>query len=230
MEAVFPRLPQEVISQIEKDKIYLNMNAKSGFKARSADGAGLPSLFPAGGSFKYIIETLIYIPEAKNKTVTDIYNALKDLDSLRGRTYYSESRKKNIALFSDAFRIVSDKNFRKLPDNMPVTKMPDNEIRYMRLTDNNFGNCYYRAYVQKYGYGIQFSLTNFKTIDFIFIPVIKNDGLSINYYIEPLQDGVVFYGFIGVHAASYIDNVVDVPSAILKRVGVINQWIIDGLK
>jgi hypothetical protein len=230
IDTIFPSLDADIKKKLAAERIYVNSEALAGFRVIPSLSAELPSLMPQKGTYKYLIETLIYIPEAKNKNITHIYNALKDLDTLQGRTYYSTTRKKNTMLFLEAVRIVSDTNFRIMPDNIPTVFMPDSEVRFMRLKDVNFGNCYYRADVKKNGNGIQFSLTNFKTINFIFVPVIKNNDLFINYYIEPLPEGVMFYGLIAVKAASYIDDIVDVPQAIIKRIGVINEWIIDGLR
>ena len=100
----------------------------------------------------------------------------------------------------------------------------------MRLKDSNFGSCYYRADIQKSGMGIHFKLTNFKTINFLFISVIKENDLLLDYYIEPVVGGIAIYGIIGVRAPNFIDKHVNVPSSIMKRINVINNWIIDGLR
>ena len=152
------------------------------------------------------------------------------MELLEGRKYYSQTRKKYIPLFQEASRIVSESNQRKVADNIPAEKMPAEEVRYMRFKDSNFGNCYYRADVSESGYGIRFSLSNFRTVHFLFVPVIKENDLYIDYYIEPVADGVVLYGLIGVRAGALADSYVDIPYAIIKRIEVINEWIIDGLR
>ncbi|MDR2521819.1 MAG: hypothetical protein LBC72_04605 [Spirochaetaceae bacterium] len=228
--ALFPELPPKIKARIEKASIYVNTNGARALTVFPSAAAGIPNLMPSGGRYKYIIETLIFISDIKNTSKTDIYNALKNLDMLEGRTYYSTTRKRSIPLFQEASRIVSEKNYRKMPDTIPAEKMPREEIRYMRLKDSNFGNCYYRADVSEAGHGIRFSLTNFKTVHFLFVPVIKENDLYIDYYIEPAADGVILYGLIGVRASPLAENYVDIPSAIVKRIEVINGWITDGLR
>jgi hypothetical protein len=98
------------------------------------------------------------------------------------------------------------------------------------VDDANFGNCYYRAEIKSSGPGIWYSLSNFKSINYLLIPVIKPENLLIQLYLEPLDDGIVIYGLTGVNVAGFAENRVDVPSTIAKRLDVIYGWIGDNIK
>ncbi|MDR2602064.1 MAG: hypothetical protein LBC53_06405 [Spirochaetaceae bacterium] len=231
--SIFPDIPQKAFQQIQENGIYINEVQGDEFLIKPAEHSGLPDVAPKKENenyFKHKIETLIFIKEAKNRKLIDVYNSLNDIKTLKGRLYYSFTRKKETALFLEAYRMTSEKNHAALLDEPPYTEIPAFQTRYFNLRDVNFGQCYYRAQVLKYGKGLQFTLTNFKAISFLFIPIIKEEDLFINYYIEPLADGVLLYGIIAAQAPNFIENHIDLKSSVIKRVELINGWIIDGLK
>jgi hypothetical protein len=98
------------------------------------------------------------------------------------------------------------------------------------VDDVNFGNCYYRAEIKSGVPGIWYTLSNFRSISYLLIPVIKSEKLRINLYLEPLDEGVLIYGLTGVSVAGFAENRVDVPSTITKRLAVIYGWIEDNIK
>ena len=230
LDTLFPALNAQIKECLAVRGIYFNVENDAAARIQPNPNANIPPLATNEARFKYIIETLILIPGAGTINLTDIYNVIKDLQTLEGRVYYSVTRKKHTVLFQEATRIINEKNHRPFPDNVPVAVIPDAEVRYIRLKDANFGNCYYRADVQKAGKGIHFKLTNFKNISFLFISIFKENDLLLDYYIEPVAEGIAIYGIIGARTSDFIENYVDVPSAIIKRIDVINSWIIDGLR
>jgi hypothetical protein len=47
---------------------------------------------------------------------------------------------------------------------------------------------------------------------------------------EPLSEGVLLYSVSGADVSDFIAKQVDMPSAVTKRLRVITDWVIDGLK
>jgi hypothetical protein len=177
----------------------------------------------------YIIESLLVLKNDKPVTKLDVYNALHKISALKGRQYFSSTRGKIAVMFEDASLIAGEKSLKKLNDPPPASSMPSAETVFITVDDANFGNCYYRAKINTDGAGIGYSLTNFKNITYLLIPVIKPCGLLIELYIEPLAEGVLIYGLTGVTVSSFADNRVDIPSAITKRLDVIYGWIGDNI-
>jgi hypothetical protein len=177
----------------------------------------------------YIIESLLVLKNDRAVTKLDVYNALCRINTLKGREYFSSTRGRKAVLFEDASRVVSASNLKKEKDPVYVSSMPPEETMFVMVKDANFGNCYYRAEIRSYGKGIRYSLTNFKSINYI-IPVIKQEKLLIQLYIEPLSEGVLIYGLTGVDAADFAEKRVDIPSTITKRLEVIYGWIWDNIK
>ncbi|MDR1256983.1 MAG: hypothetical protein LBJ86_04495 [Spirochaetaceae bacterium] len=205
---------------------------------RTADGAAF-NVNPTGEigaaftvkqtSPLYIIENLLVLKNDNPVTKLDIYNALRRISTLKGRQYFSSTRNRATVLFEDASVIAGEKNLKKQNDPPSAASMPRSETIFVTVDDANFGNCYYRAKINTDGAGIGYSLSNFRNISYLLIPVIKPDGLLIELYIEPLAEGVLIYGLTGVNVASFADRSADIPSSITKRLDVINEWIGDNI-
>jgi hypothetical protein len=176
-----------------------------------------------------IVETLMVIPDPRSAArLLDVYNALGKIRNLKGRLYHSETRGADIPLFEDANRI----DFRKntiLPDPPPASVIPRSETVYVRLKDANFGNCYYRGELSLSGKGLVYRLTNYRNINYILFPVIKEEKFIAQLYLEPINEGVLIYGITGVDVSGFIASKVDAASTIGKRLAVIISWVRDGL-
>jgi hypothetical protein len=165
----------------------------------------------------------------KMARLLDVYNALSQVRKLQGRQYLSATRGKSIPLFEEATRIASEHNTKSENDPEYLHSLPIIENLYLRVKDANFGNCFYQAEIKVMPEGILYSLHNYKNINYFFVPVIKTGKLMIKLYIEPLSEGLLIYGIVGIDASDLITNTVNIPSAIQKRLNVIYGWIIDGI-
>jgi hypothetical protein len=173
----------------------------------------------------YIIESLLMIKNDKPAGKLDVYNALRKISTLRGRKYFSSTRGKETVMFEDAAIITGENNFKKQKDPPYAESIPSVETIFVTVKDVNFGNCYYKAEIKTDNTGIWYSLSNFRSINYLMIPVIKPEKLLIQLYLEPLKDGVLIYGLSGVDAVDFAEKRVDIPSTITKRLDVIYSWI-----
>jgi hypothetical protein len=178
----------------------------------------------------YIIESLLVLKNDRPVTKLDVYNALRRISTLKGRQYFSTTRNTTTVLFEDASVIADDKSLKKQNDPPTASSMPRSETIFITVDDANFGNCYYTAKINTDGAGIKYSLTNFRSINYLLVPAIKPGDLLIELYIEPLAEGVLIYGLAGITVSSLADRSVDIPSTITKRLDVIYQWIGDNIK
>jgi hypothetical protein len=175
-----------------------------------------------------IVETLMVIPDSSTLQLTDVYNAIGKIRSLKGRLYYSETRKANIPLFEEASRLDLRRNT-VLPDPPPASVVPQSETVYLRLKDANFGNCYYRGELSLSGKGLVYRLTNYKNINYLFFTAIKAEKFTAQFYFEPVDEGILIYGMSGVDVSSFIASKIDIASTIGKRIAVLVSWVRDGL-
>lgn len=179
----------------------------------------------------YLAESLLVVPySTKVLDKLDAYNALGKIQDLKGRVYHSFTRKAEIPLFEDATRLESAKKTNPIPDPRPASVLPSSETVYLRLKDVNFGNSYYRADVSASVYGVTYSLTNFKSLSYLFFTVMKEEKFNAILYLEPLTEGMLVYSVAGADASDFIAKKVDIPSAISKRLEVFIGWVSDNLK
>lgn len=179
----------------------------------------------------YITESILLIPYG-NKTISllTVYNALSNIRGLKGRLYHSATRNENVPLFEDATRIESAKKTNAIPDPPAAASVPAIEIIYIRLKDANFGNSYYRADISANQSAILCTLSNFKSLTYMLIPLIKEDKFIAQLYFEPVTEGILIYSAAGADVSDFIAKQTDMGSAVRKRLEVINQWVIDGVK
>jgi len=233
---IFPNLPPDIRSSAFSSTGYINSsNRKSGFAYIGAGQSGHTGIDPQifntilGKNPSHLIESLLVISGKPDAKLLDAYNALGNIRGLKGILYHSDTRNRDIPLFDDATRIVSDKKTTAIPDPNPATSVPAAETIYVRLKDTNFGNTYYRAEISLFQNGLLYRLSNFKNISFLFIPIIKEEKLNAQLYIEPIQEGILIYGFAGADVSDFIASMVDMGSSVSKRLAVIISWIADGI-
>jgi len=233
---VFPNLNQDIKTLAFKESGYVKSSQKSsGF---SIIGNGQNSKLDPQivnnvlrKSPSFLVESIMVLqgnPGSVN--LIDIYNALGNIADLSGRLYNSSTRKQLVPLFEEANRIISDKQMTAIPDPPPARTLPRNETVYFRLKDINFGNTYYRAEMLLIQNGLRYTLTNFRNMSYLFIPVIKEEKFIAQLYFEPIQDGILIYSVAGADISDFVASKIDMDSAISKRLNVINSWAIDGIK
>jgi hypothetical protein len=78
--------------------------------------------------------------------------------------------------------------------------------------------------------GLRYSLTNFRNISYLFVPVIKEDNFIAQLYFEPIQEGLLIYSIAGAEISDFVASKIDIDSAITKRLNVIISWAVDGIR
>jgi hypothetical protein len=177
----------------------------------------------------FLVESLLVVPGAPGKySLLDVYNALGKTRGLKGRLYHSFSHG-DIPLFEDVTRIESDKRTNPIADPAPAQRVPASETVYMRLKDVNFGNSYYRGDMVLDQRGLCYTLTNFKSLTYLLIPVIREEKFTAQLYFEPIAEGILIYGLAGTDVSNLFSSKIDMASAISKRLAVIISWVAEGI-
>jgi len=179
----------------------------------------------------YLAESLLVIPyQGKVFSKLDTFNALGKISDLKGRLYHSHTRDAYVPLFQEATRLDNEKSGKAIPDPLPSRELPNAETVFIRLKDINFGNTYYRTDMSVTQFGLTYKITNTKNITYLLFTVLPEEKFSSILYIEPLIDGMLIYSMAGADASNFISNMIDIPSAISKRLSVFLSWISDNLK
>jgi hypothetical protein len=178
----------------------------------------------------FLVESILIIPDTSGKhSLLDVYNALGKTRGLKGRLYHSFTRNEDISLFEDVTRIESDKKTNAIADPAPAQRVPSSETLYMRLKDVNFGNSYYRGDMVLDQRGLCYTLSNFKSLTYLLIPVIREEKFIAQLYFEPIAEGILIYGLAGTDVSNIFSSKIDMASAISKRLAVIISWVAEGI-
>jgi hypothetical protein len=231
---LFPNLDPEKRAQVfsgvltesrEKD-IALRLAPSGEIGTRIADLA-LGNMRPS-----HLVESLTVLPYTGGYATVEllaIYNAMGKIRDLKGRLYSSFTRKKEVPLFEEATRIEGPKKNTAIPDPADASVLPRSDRMYICLKDVNFGNSYYQADIFTEDYGLLYGLSNYRNLSYGLIPVFKGKKFNAQFYVEPVAEGILVYSAAGAEASDFVANMVDIPSAIEKRVKVILGWLIDNI-
>jgi hypothetical protein len=188
----------------------------------------------AAGDFSSISENLLVVPYAEGRQVTllDIYNALQRVRGMVDIKYHSFTRKKWVPLFEEATRIDNPDSRKSLPDPAYRSAIPDAETIYAKLKDINLGNTIYRSELTRIdsGNALLYTITNHKASTLLFVTVMKSEHFVSRVYLEPLEEGVLVYCVACIEPSDFVERMIDVPSALKKRLDVLIEWALAGLK
>jgi len=179
----------------------------------------------------YLAEALFVLPYPRETLdILDAYNSLGKVRDLKGRLYKSHTRRAEVPLFEEATRLESPRRTIPIPDPQPARELPPSETVYILLKDTNFGDTFYRGELSTSPHGLDYNLTNFKGLRFLFFTVLKEENLSVNMYMEPLAEGMLLYIVGGAEVSDFIAKRINISSAIAKRTVVFVDWVREGLK
>jgi len=183
----------------------------------------------------YIVESILVIPGNRPVTLLNIYNAVGNIRDLKGRLYNSATRNQEIPLFEDASRIAGERQTSAIADPPPSSVIPQTETVYIKLKDVNFGNTFYRGQISLIqgsagAQGLSYTLSNFRNMTYLMVPVIKEGKFIAQLYFEPIREGILIYSLAGADISDFFASKIHVDSAISKRLSVITEWAADGIR
>jgi hypothetical protein len=213
-----------VFTETWEEDFYLHISL-SGEPGEKIAGFVLEGIRPA-----CVVEFITVIPYLDvPPDLLDLYNAVGDIQGLKGRLYHSATRDKNVPLFEDATRIQGPNKLTPIPDPEKSAVLPATDRVYLRLKDVNFGNSYYQGDISALSHVLLYGLANFKSLSYGIIPVIRESNFKAQFYMEPLAEGVLVYNAAAVEVGGVVSGMIDVSSAIRKRLEVILAWLIDSI-
>ena len=228
-DSLFPNLSSAYREKVFSGGLIISEKTKT-LRLLPYSGSGIDISSPVmRRNPSYLTESLIVVPTKRPIGFLEIYNVLGNIQGLRGRLYHSATRDEYIPLFEEATRIVSNTRTTAIPDPRPATSVPASETVFIRLRDINFGNSFYRADITASQRGLLYTLSNFRSLTYLFVPVIREDKFVAQLYFEPINEGVLIYSIAGADVSDFIASRTDIPSAIQKRLEVIIQWVVDGI-
>jgi hypothetical protein len=213
-----------ILTETREDDLSLHISP-AGNLGRNIAGFVLADIRPA-----CVVEFLTVIPYLDAPLgLLDLYNAVGNIRGLKGRLYHSATRDEDVPLFEDADRIQGPDKLTPIPDPPRSSVLPETDRVYIRLKDVNFSNSYYQGDISFVSGGLLYNLTNFKNLSYGIIPVIKEQKFKAQFYVEPISEGVLVYSAATAEVGGFISGMVNIPSAVRKRLEVILDWLIDSI-
>ena len=177
----------------------------------------------------HVIEALAIVPYDKRELdLLDIYNALGRIKNIKDQLL--EYRDNKYQIFKESTRIESAKNRKPVPDPEHTDMLPFSETMHIRLTDVFIGELYLRGEISVSSYGITYSMTNFRDVNYSIFRVMKAERFSAVIYLEPVKEGVLIYSASGLYLPGFIVNKMNLPFNINNRITILLSWITEGLR
>ena len=178
-----------------------------------------------------LVEALVVIPYAgRQLTMLDAYNTIGQIQNIKNYTIYSPKAGRNIPLFEESHRIDINRRNNPLPDPPPATVLPSSETIYLCLKDTYFGNTFFRGEFSTSLYGVTCNLTNHLAIWFLVFPVMSADKFTTILYVEPIREGMLVYGMVGIDIPDFVAGRINLPSNINRRLNIFISWLRDGFR
>jgi len=219
-------------------------------KIRAMNGMGLrfsfekegsPRLLPAPDSGidllgsvmaknpSHVIEALVVVPYKKRELdLLDVYNALGRIKNIQDHKITSNG--KEVVIFKETTRLISDKDRKPIPDPSPTNILPYSETMYLRFIDPYIGDFYLRGDISVSLYGITYSMTNFRDVSYSIFRVMKTERFSAIIYVEPVKEGILIYSVSGLYLPNFIAKRINLTPNMNRRITVLLNWIIEGLE
>ncbi|MDR2630578.1 MAG: hypothetical protein LBC60_06625 [Spirochaetaceae bacterium] len=231
---IFPNLNETQKTRVFSSVGYSEFNlASAGLQLLPRSKSGISISSPVlSRQPSFFVENLLVCPYTNRYSgLITVYNALGRVQTLSGRVHRDDVPGKDNPVFKETTRIENARRNNPLPDPPPATRIPPTETMYMRLKDTNFGNSYYKAELTATQDELHYTLSNFKTIYMAIFPIIKENKFIAQLYIEPLAEGVLIYSIIGAEVPDLVMSKANtVSNMIKKRMDIIIDWLVDGIK
>jgi hypothetical protein len=233
-DEIFPDMDKDIRAAAFSSASYVSSGQKSAGFVPIGSGRNTalsPQIlnFVLNKNPRFLLETIFVIPGMPGAVdLLDIYNALGNIREINNLGD-NNPQKKDSPVFVNVTRIINEKQTTPVEDPPSSKILPRVEIMYIKLKDVNFGTSYYRSQIMPIQNGLSYTLTNFKNISFLFIPVVREEKFIAQLYIEPINEGVLFYIIAGADIADFLTSRINIDAAINKRLSVFISWAAAGI-
>ncbi|MDP2790451.1 MAG: hypothetical protein Q8O15_01705 [Rectinemataceae bacterium] len=154
-----------------------------------------------------------------------LVNALLQIETLSGVTYYSERKNGIAVLYDDVYRVQAPGSTKHLPPLVLTELLPALEIS-IHLRDSNFGSSWYSLGLQRLEEGLLFSLQNQRPLSFLLIRAFSSGDVRMRVVILPVDEGIYIAAICAAEPAKIASSMVDMYSAMEKRLRAVQGWVV----
>lgn len=177
---------------------------------------------------RLVSEKLFYVEKtSETQSIEEVSKIVREISTMKGTQYYSNSHKKWETLYHEAYLIDSKENKNQIPDD--IEGSADGKTLYCYLKDNSFGNCYYQIDYKQNENQILVSFDNFEPFKLGGITIAKIHNVKIDLIVIEEKDYFIVY--LTVKAIypkiSFLEG--KVIKSFNARIDSIYDWFIKGL-
>jgi hypothetical protein len=153
-----------------------------------------------------------------------LYNAMHAVGTLKGVTYWSVTRGKEMVLFLDSSVVTSPAAQERVPD--PVfTAIPEAHELFTFQEDTSFGKNTYVEHFTARPDHLLVKSENLSTIMFLFIPIIQPHGLVSQVVLVPAGTDVLFYGLAYIRTSFPLGDAASRVQSLENRLRALAGWL-----
>ncbi len=229
----FDYLPREAHAELaDSHSLFAYNQAESGPKL-TPDVELLRSVTPPSPE-GVIAENLYYIPYKDTAEVDytsadfhlRLYNLLFAVDTMEGIEYYSASRERMRTLIHESYFISNTESSKPVSPPRHET-IPENRSYYLLQNDATFGENVYEVSYYYDENSIRIDMHNHSTLRYGIIPAIRAGELRITLLTQPLEDGLVLYGYIYARPIISFGLQSRIRNSISNRLRAVSSWFLD---
>lgn len=172
----------------------------------------------------WILESAYLAQGTGSAARLDVYNTLTAFETMSGITYFSFNRNRETVLYSDVFRTDAPGSRKRLPDTI-LTSLPSRTTYDLHIKDVNFGSTWYRIEFESLENGIELVMTNSQNINLLVLRVFEKGDLDMRFAFTTVDEGILIYGVCMAKANPQAERLVDMFSAIEKRIDAVRGWM-----
>ena len=153
-----------------------------------------------------------------------LYNAMHAVSTLKGVTYWSVTRGKEMVLFLDSSVISSPATRERVPDPL-FTEIPGTHDLFTFQEDSSFGKNTYAEHFAAQTDHLLVKTENLSTITFLFIPIIQPHGLVSQVVLIPAGTDVLFYGLAYIRTGFPLGDAASRVQSLENRLTALAGWL-----
>jgi len=152
-----------------------------------------------------------------------LYNALHAVSTMKGITYWSVTRGKEMVLFLQSSVIGSLSRPDPVPDPL-FDDIPAEHDLFTFQEDSSFGKNTYAEHFSARPDAIVVKTENLSTISFLFVPIIQPRGLVSQVVVVPSGKEVLFYGLAYLKSGFPIGDKASRIMSLENRLAALASW------
>jgi len=154
-----------------------------------------------------------------------LYNALHAVSTMKGITYYSVTRGRQMPLFLQSYVIPSPGQAGSPQPDPVFGEIPRQHDLYTLQEDTSFGRNTYAEHVEALDDHLYLKMENLTTISYLLVPIISPHNLVSHIVVVPAGTDLLFYGVSCLKSGFPLGDMNSRTQSMENRLAAIAGWL-----